>query len=109
MEVTLEKKGELEGEIVVNLVEADYADRVTKELKEIGQKRQIPGFRKGHVEMSQLRKRFGKEVKAGVLNDIASDAAIKYIQDNQLEHPGPAPAGSKRGNEPQQHRLHLPL
>ena len=85
MEVTLEKKGELEGEIVVNLVEADYADRVTKELKEIGQKRQIPGFRKGHVEMSQLRKRFGKEVKAGVLNDIASDAAIKYIQDNQLD------------------------
>ncbi|MDE6206911.1 MAG: trigger factor family protein, partial [Muribaculaceae bacterium] len=93
MEVTLEKKGELEGEIVVKLVESDYADRVTKELKEIGQKRQIPGFRKGHIDLAQLRKRFGKQVKAEVLNDVASDAAIKYIQDNNLDLLGqPIPA-----------------
>lgn len=85
MEVTLEKTGELEGLIVVKLVESDYADRVTKELKEIGRKRQIPGFRKGHIDIAQLRKRFGKEVKAGVLNDMASDAALQYVQDNKLD------------------------
>lgn len=85
MEVTLEKKGELEGELIVKLVEADYTDRVTKELKEIGKKRQIPGFRKGHIDIVQLRKRFGKQVKAEVLNDVASDAALKYIEENKLE------------------------
>lgn len=85
MDVTLEKTGELEGVIVVKLVEDDYKARVKKELKEIGQKRQIPGFRPGHIDMAQLQKRFGKEVKAHVLNDVASDAALKYIEDNKLD------------------------
>ncbi|MDE6120955.1 MAG: trigger factor family protein, partial [Muribaculaceae bacterium] len=94
MDVQLEKTGDLEGRIVVRIEEADYADRVKKELKEIGATRQIPGFRKGHIDMAQLRKRFGKDVKAHVLNDVASDAALKYIQDNNLDilgQPIPAP------------------
>ena len=52
MDVTLEKTSELEGFIVVKVAEADYADRVKKELKEIGATRQIPGFRKGHIDMT---------------------------------------------------------
>lgn len=93
MDVTLEKTSDLEGRIVVKVVEADYADRVKKELKEIGATRQIPGFRKGHVDMAQLRKRFGNEVKAHVLNEVSADAALKYIEDNKLDLLGqPLPA-----------------
>ncbi|MDE5684171.1 MAG: hypothetical protein K2I39_08180, partial [Muribaculaceae bacterium] len=78
---------------------ADYAARVKKELKEIGQNRQIPGFRKGHVDMAQLQKRFGKQVKAGVLNDVASDAALKYIEDNKIAILGqPIPAEENEMN-----------
>lgn len=97
MDVTLEKKDNLEGYIVVKVDEADYADRVTKELKEIGKTRQIPGFRKGHVELSQLRKRFGNEVKAHVLNEVAADACLKYIEDNKLDLLGqPLPANDEQ-------------
>lgn len=85
MEVTLEKAGDLQGFIAVKIEESDYAERVKKELKEIGQKRQIPGFRKGHIDINQLRKRFGNEVKAHVLNEIAADACLKYIEDNKLD------------------------
>lgn len=85
MEVTLEKTGELEGRLVVNIQESDYAPRVKSELKEIGNKRQIPGFRKGHIDMAQLQKRFGKQVKSDVLNDIAADAALKYLKDNKID------------------------
>lgn len=96
MDVTLEKTNDLEGYIVVKVAEADYADRVKKELKEIGATRQIPGFRKGHVDMAQLRKRFGNEVKAHVLNDVAADACIKYVQENKLDILGqPLPADSE--------------
>lgn len=99
MDVTLEKTGELEGRLVVKIEEADYAARVKKELKEIGQNRQIPGFRKGHVDMAQLQKRFGKRVKAGVLNDVASDAALKYIEDNKIAILGqPIPAEENEMN-----------
>lgn len=93
MEVTLEKTGDLQGFIVVKIEEADYAERVKKELKEIGQKRQIPGFRKGHIDINQLRKRFGNEVKAHVLNEVAADSCLKYIEDNKLDMLGqPLPA-----------------
>ncbi len=99
MDVTLKKTGELEGRLVVKIEEADYAARVKKELKEIGQNRQIPGFRKGHVDMAQLQKRFGKQVKAGVLNDVASDAALKYIEDNKIAILGqPIPAEENEMN-----------
>lgn len=93
MNVTFEKTGELEGVISVSLDKADYADKVTKELKEIGATRQIPGFRKGHIDINQLRKRFGKEVKVKVVNDLAIDAVLKYIEDNKLDILGrPVPA-----------------
>lgn len=99
MDVTLEKTGELEGRLVVKIEEADYAARVKKELKDIGQNRQIPGFRKGHIDMAQLQKRFGKQVKAGVLNDVASDAALKYIEDNKIQILGqPIPADDNEMN-----------
>ena len=45
MQVTLEKTGDLEGRIKVEVSSADYADKVNAELKEIGRTRQIPGFR----------------------------------------------------------------
>lgn len=93
MNVTFQKTGDLEGVITIVLDKADYEDKVTKELKEIGKTHQIPGFRKGHVELSTLRKRFGKEVKYRVLNDLAIEQVFKYIEDNKLDILGrPIPA-----------------
>lgn len=49
--------------------------------------------------MAQLQKRFGKQVKAGVLNDVASDAALKYIEDNKIAILGqPIPADENEMN-----------
>lgn len=93
MNVTFDKKGNLEGVITVTLEKADYEEKVTKELKEIGKTHQIPGFRKGHVELSTLRKRFGKEVKYRTVNDLAIEQIFKYIEDNKLDILGrPLPA-----------------
>lgn len=93
MNVTFQKTGDLEGVITIVLDKADYDEKVTKELKEIGKTHQIPGFRKGHVEMSTLRKLFGKEVKYRVLNDLAIEQVFKYIEDNKLDILGrPIPA-----------------
>lgn len=93
MNVTFDKTGNLEGVISVRLDKADYADKVTQELKEIGKTRDIPGFRKGHVDINQLRKRFGKDVRYKVINDMAIDAVFKYIEDNKLDLLGqPLPA-----------------
>ena len=85
MQVTLEKTGELEGRIKVDVVQDDYIAKVNQELKEIGRNRVIPGFRKGHVSLDQLRRRFGKEVKSHVLNEEVYRAVIEYIRENKLD------------------------
>lgn len=84
MNVTLEKSNDVNGKIIVNVEENDYKDKVEKELKEIGHTHAIPGFRKGHVPTSELKRRFGKQVKSDVLNHEVYNAVVKYLQDNKV-------------------------
>lgn len=99
MNVTVEKTNSVEGKIIVNVVEADYADKVKKELRNIGEKHPLPGFRAGHVPMEQLKKRFGRQVKSDVLNDEVYRAVIQYIRDNKLHVLGePMPVEKKEVN-----------
>lgn len=85
MQVTLEKGSNLEALIKVEVTENDYLPKVNKELKHIGQTRQIPGFRPGHVSLEQLRRRFGKEVKSHVLNEEVFNAVINYLRENKVD------------------------
>lgn len=99
MQVTLEKTGDLQGRIKVEVTQNDYLDKVNKELKEIGRTRAIPGFRKGHVSTEQLRRRFGKDVKSHVLNEEVYRAVIEYIRENKLDVLGePLPVEVKEIN-----------
>ena len=85
MNVTMEKTGNVSGTITVSIEENDYLDKVKKDLKTIGQKRQIAGFRQGKVPEGILRKMFGKQVLADVLNRETVEALYKYISDNKLK------------------------
>ena len=99
MEVTLTKQNDVMGRISVNVVEADYADKVKKELKEIGKTHTMPGFRAGKMPFAQLERRFGRSVKSDVLNKEVYNAVIKYIQDNKLNVLGePLPVEVKEVN-----------
>ncbi len=85
MNITLEKTGDVTAKIIVNVEAADYTEKVKKELKKIGDNHSLPGFRKGHVPMLQLRMRFGKSVKSDVINDMVYREVIKYLQDNKID------------------------
>lgn len=84
MKITFEKIDDCNGKLIVNVEEADYATKVDEELKKIGKTHAIPGFRKGHISIAQLRPRFGKQVKSDVLNNEVYEAAVKYIIDNKI-------------------------
>ncbi len=80
MNVAKEPLSETSAKIVVKLDEADYKDKVNAELKRIGQTHVIPGFRKGHVSIDQLRRRFGREVKSDIINREAAHAVYDFIE-----------------------------
>lgn len=85
MEVKFEKTSDELGKITVDLVPEDYTAKVKSELKKIGTNHAIPGFRKGHVDMNYLQKRFGKEVKSDTINRLVADAALDYLRDNKID------------------------
>lgn len=85
MNVSYEKNPDgLTAKITVAVEENDYAAKVKAELKKIGATQTIPGFRKGHVSIEHLIRRFGKEVKSEVMNRVVIEAVDKYIKENNI-------------------------
>lgn len=96
MNITFDKAGETCGKITVSVTPEDYEAKVTEKLKEIGKKHTIPGFRKGHISLPQLRQRFGREVKSEAINDVVINAVFDYIKENNIKVLGqPMPAEAK--------------
>lgn len=84
MNVTLQKTDAVSGRLTVEVVENDYKDKVKEDLKKIGKTHQIPGFRKGHVSIQDLQRRFGRQVTSDVINQVVYEAVMKYIEENKL-------------------------
>ncbi len=85
MNVSLQNIDKVSALLTVKLEKADYQEQVDKSLKNFRQKAQIPGFRKGMVPMSLVKKMYGKSAVAEEVNKLLSDSVYKYIQDNKIE------------------------
>lgn len=84
MNINKEPLSDTSAKIVVSIEEADYKDKVTAELKKIGQTHTIPGFRKGHVSIAQLQRLFGRQVKSDILNRESANAVYDYLKNEKI-------------------------
>ena len=84
MNVSLQNIDKVSALLTVKLEKADYQEQVDKSLKNLRHKVQMPGFRKGMVPASLVKKLYGKSVMAEEVNKILSDAVYKYIQENKV-------------------------
>jgi len=80
----MEKTGDVSARLTVSVVETDYQDKVTKELKKFGQTHALPGFRKGHVPFAELKRRFGLGITSDVINREVYEAVTAYLRDNKV-------------------------
>jgi len=84
MNVSLEKIDNVNALLTVKVEKADYQEQVNKSLKTLRQKANIPGFRKGMVPMSLVKKMYGNSVMAEEVNKILSEKLYGYIKENDL-------------------------
>ena len=99
MNVSLQNIDKVSAELTVKLEKADYQEKVDKELKSLRQKAQIPGFRKGMVPTSLIKKMYGKSVIAEVVNKALQEAVYNYIKENKVNMLGePLPNEEKQQN-----------
>lgn len=85
MNVTLDKTGNVSGVLTISLVEEDYQAEVKKQLSLLGRRRPIKGFRPGHVPASLLKKHYGGQVTAEVVDDIITRELTNYIRENNID------------------------
>ena len=84
MNISFENVSKVSALLTLNIVKADYEDKVKKALKEFSKKASLPGFRAGKVPASLIAKRFGTEIKAEEINKILSEEVSKYIRENKV-------------------------
>lgn len=84
MKIEYAKVNDVIGEITMVVEESDYADKVKKQLKEIGKKHAEPGFRPGHVPAALIAKKYGMGVKYDEINKLVGEAIFDYIKENNI-------------------------
>ena len=97
MNVSFQNIDKVSALLTVKLEKADYQEKVDKELKNFRQNAQVPGFRRGMVPMSLVKKMYGKAVLAETVNKTLSQAVYQYIKDNNVNMLGePMPNEEKQ-------------
>ena len=71
--------------ITLTIEPADYQEEVAKQLKQVRQKAQMPGFRPGMVPAGLVKKMYGKGILADELNKKVGEGLQKHIEDNKLQ------------------------
>ncbi|MCF0178337.1 MAG: trigger factor family protein, partial [Bacteroidales bacterium] len=102
MQITQNKKDELNMSVSITLEQADYADDKKKKLNSFRRNAELKGFRKGMAPMSLVEKIYGGQALSEVLNEMVSDKMRGFIDENKLNILGePLPAENQEERKPE--------
>ena len=85
MKINLKKIDELNSTISISVEKKDYEKKVDNIIKGYKSKVNLPGFRKGHVPLSLIKKKYEKAIIVEETNKILSESLNKYITDSKLK------------------------
>jgi len=101
MNVTRENIDALNATVRIDIVKADYEEKVEKKLREYRRTASIKGFRPGHVPFQMIKKLYGTTVLVDEINKIVSDSLTDYIKTESLDILGdPLPKHDSHSFEP---------
>lgn len=84
MNVTAQNHDEVSALLTVTVDRADYKEKVEKQLLNYAKNAQVPGFRKGKVPLSMVKRQYEAPIAFEEINKLVSDALNKYVNDNNL-------------------------
>ncbi|PLX20362.1 MAG: trigger factor [Salinivirgaceae bacterium] len=99
MDITLNKKDDLNATISIKVAQDDYQEKVDNVLKDYRKKANVPGFRPGKVPMGYVKKMYGKAILVDEINKILSESLVEYIRKEELNILGePLPSEESEKN-----------
>ena len=98
MNVSFEKKDDLNAIISIIVTNDDYQENLNKQFKDYRKKAKIPGFRPGTVPMGMIKQMIGKSALFEEVNRLTSEALYKHLQENTIDILGqPMTSAEKKG------------
>ena len=85
MNITKNNVDALNAIITIDLERADFETKVEDVLKNYKKSANIPGFRKGQVPMSLVKKQYGTAVLFEEVNKLLQDSLNTFLNDEKLE------------------------
>jgi len=84
MQVTETKNEGLSREFTIVVPANEFEEQVSSRLNEMSKTVQMPGFRKGKVPVSLLRKKYGPNIMGETLEKSVQESSTKVMADNDL-------------------------
>jgi trigger factor len=84
MDVSTRKTNDLNAVLTVKIDEQDYREKVDQKLKDYRKKADMPGFRKGKVPLSLIKKQYGKSLTIDEVNKLIQSSVMDHIQKEEL-------------------------
>ena len=84
MNISKTQIDDLNAVITINVEKADYNTQVEETIANYRKTANVPGFRKGHVPASMIKRQYGKAIKFDEINKVLQDALYKYLADEKL-------------------------
>ena len=85
MKITKKELSPLHAILTVAVTKEDYSEKVENLLKDYRKRASIPGFRKGQVPMSLIKKQYEQGVKAEEINKLLQQSLSEHIQKEKLD------------------------
>lgn len=85
MNITRNNVDALNAVITIDVAKADFAENVENVLKNYKKTANIPGFRKGQVPMSLVKKQYGQAVLFEEVNKLLQDSLNNYLNEEELD------------------------
>ncbi len=104
MNVTATQHDDVSALLTVTLEKSDYKDKVEKQLINYAKNAQVPGFRKGKVPLSMVRKQYEAGIAFEEINKQVSEALNNYVNEHKLRlvgQPVPQPVDELNHNAEQ--------
>ena len=88
LEVTTNKKSNLETQITVKVPVSTIQGRVEKRINQVAKTAKIDGLRKGKVPVSHIRAQYGAGIQQEVINDVIRDTVFDAIRQENIRAVG---------------------
>ena len=85
MKITKEDIDAVNSVVKIDITANDYQEKVDSQLNNYRRKANIPGFRKGHVPMSLVKKQYGKSVMIDEVNKLLQESLSKFLIEEKLD------------------------